>query len=1283
MNPLQQRLAALRRRLRLVVSFRGVCWLLAVLIGCVVLAGVIDWLSPLPALIRAFLLVATLSTAAYVGYRHLFLPSCTKTDDLSLALRIEAQHPELNDALASTVQFLERADVDVGDSPALRREAVQQAMRQAQGCDFNKAIDPRGLRKAGLMFVAGAALAVYLLFWQPALAWTAIARLADPFGEHDWPLQTRLEVEYRARTPAGQPFDIRGSLEGEIPAQVTIEFEGMPSPSQDYAVVQDREGRTGSFVARLDMTRQQGSFRFRVRANDAVSPKKPGTWHRVTVVQPAELTAFRVRLLYPAYTDLPPEDVQSGYDSMDMVLGTQMLVQGTLDRRVARVWVEMEPARPSTVFAGAVSAALGARFPLESVAFGASSRALWDAVPAQLGPDGQTFQIKMMPRTSGAYDLRWQDDQDVGSKRSFLMTVKKDPAPEVKLDCLSLGGKSTAVTATAAINLRIVATDEEYAVRSAYLEYRRKDGSGKLLDDDWQRVPLYEHDAAGEAAPRLVFAGLAGFPPTQMAKPFRLRAKTVDLTKRWSLKGLVEEGNVLMVRATADDFDDVTPGKLPGLSSPPLEIQIVKPEALKPVVEDAIREVRDELVRLNEIQKNALDMVREAEQQLRDTGKLRPEDIKQLLDALAEQKKIEDRVGKDRREGLQKEVERIRRMLEDNQLPRSALNDKMDNVASALERLAKDRLGQVQDQLDKARKAAEDASARPQKDRAGELTAARRGQEEVQKTLQGLLDDLGPFVTIQEMAGKARNLRDKQQKLLRQTEEIEKELRKKDSRSDAARRKLDDAAKKQLRIAEDTEKLLGDMKKTAQDRRESDPEFSQMLDRAVEKAESKQVAEEMKGAAADLIAKEGPSGQKEEPKFNEAKRKQKESAKTLDEVIAALDEKREDELDRLSKKQQDELDRLEDLKKEMDELKKKVRDIKEKIKDPAQRRRELKKLAGKQRELQAKVDQMLRRLSRLRAEEAVQEMRRLSRRMEEAARQLDDGEDPEKKQQEALDRINDAIKKLEKANDRVENELAREKLAKATDEIKRLRDRQEEAIRESARIHKELTRDGRWDRDVSLKSLVRLKNDRQQGILTDTISLEKKLEGAAVFAHILRKAGQAMAKAVALMERRRVAALATTDRDDPKLTREETEKENHADAETQKYQKEASRRLQRLLDALKQDTGGAPPAAGEKQQQQPQPGDDQGGAPPPNQDGIPALAEQKALRAEQQEVNERTQDFDKRHPELEKVPPEEKLKQLGPQDRIELEEIHQDQKKVRELALRLFTAQKKDEGEKP
>src|SRR5947209_959418 len=203
MNPLQARLAALRRRLRLVVTFRGLCWLVTVALATAALAGLLDWRLPghLPSLVRAVILTAALSAAGYVAYRYLLHPLWSPADDLTLALRVESLYPALNDSLASTVQFLDQSeDSEAAGSPGLRQAVVRRALRQAQECNFNQVVDTRGVRLAGMSMVAATALAVTLTLLFPAVARTALARLANPFGTVDWPRQTQLRlINFRSR----------------------------------------------------------------------------------------------------------------------------------------------------------------------------------------------------------------------------------------------------------------------------------------------------------------------------------------------------------------------------------------------------------------------------------------------------------------------------------------------------------------------------------------------------------------------------------------------------------------------------------------------------------------------------------------------------------------------------------------------------------------------------------------------------------------------------------------------------------------------------------------------------------------------------------------------------------------------------------------------------------------------------------------------------------------------------------------------------------------------------
>src|ERR1700731_1311461 len=86
MNPLQNRLAGLRRRLRLQIVWRGLCALTALVVGGAVLAGLADWLVDLPGLVRSLALVGILAGALVVAYQIMVVPLSTRCDDLSLAL---------------------------------------------------------------------------------------------------------------------------------------------------------------------------------------------------------------------------------------------------------------------------------------------------------------------------------------------------------------------------------------------------------------------------------------------------------------------------------------------------------------------------------------------------------------------------------------------------------------------------------------------------------------------------------------------------------------------------------------------------------------------------------------------------------------------------------------------------------------------------------------------------------------------------------------------------------------------------------------------------------------------------------------------------------------------------------------------------------------------------------------------------------------------------------------------------------------------------------------------
>ena len=378
MNPLQSRLAALRSRLRLVVTLRGICFAAAALLAGLIIAGLIDsqvyrllGVETWP-LLRAAFLTAILTTVGVISYLLLVRLLIGRTDDLSLALRVEEHYPILNDALASTVQFLDpprhvlaEEGGRPGTSPSLQKEAVHRALRLAQSCDFNKAVNTRGLGWSVAAIVAMAALVIPLALLRPAVAMTALARTLDPFGDHSWVGRTELEVRFPAFLAIGQPLFIVGDVKGVVPAKAEIEFDDASMPTRQADIKETSEGH-GSFIAsgiKLPATQtwrgisgEHGSgseIRFRVRAGSAVSPKHTGSWHVVALRRPPLLAALngksspQIVVHQPRYTELAELMIlPEGTGNLDVVAGSHVVLRAATDMPIQRVWIDFRPLFP-------------------------------------------------------------------------------------------------------------------------------------------------------------------------------------------------------------------------------------------------------------------------------------------------------------------------------------------------------------------------------------------------------------------------------------------------------------------------------------------------------------------------------------------------------------------------------------------------------------------------------------------------------------------------------------------------------------------------------------------------------------------------------------------------------------------------------------------------------------------------------------------------------------------------------------------------------------------------
>ena len=1285
---LRQRLAALRRQMHRIACVRGVSLLLAVLLlGCLAI-GLLDWSCNLPSLVRAFFLVVLLTAIGVVTIHYLVRPLRERSDNLTLALRIEEAYPSLNDALASTVQFLDQPDsAGIPGSSAMRHEAIRRALAIAENCNFNCIVDQRGLFPGLLAALAAANLVWPLFLFAPFLFVTALTRLADPFGSHAWPRQTQIELDApRLQIGRNEPFNVTGQLKGVIPetARVVFRFDHS-QPLEQHCEIKREGNSVGRLSAHLEPGKISTSFSFQVLANDAVSKE-----YKVQVLASPGLANFnggpspQVQLFFPTYTDLPsPVTLTPGSGNIEAVAGTSVIFRAAADRPLQRAWIEFMPENRATLLS-AFLAPLAATRPLTVITALAGGRTTWEPVPARLDASRTILTISFMPQVNGFYVLHFEDAIGLRSSKLFELRLRSDPAPTVTLERPSPSRDILQMLPTSVVNIQASVEDIFYAVKSVQLRYRTCKalaGANASLGE-MRPLPLYDHATARDK-----LLPLLG-PTVQLWKSFRPRPTRVDIRYFLSLKRIahldgtpLQEGDTVIIEAAADDFDDVSVDKQPGTSHE-VEIRIVGPNTLDLVLNQEQAVVQQELLKLREKEREAIQKVLDVERRLKRGEKLKAEEQSQLSQAEQIQLQIHERISDEER-GLRARIARIQETLKQNGMQNSAVRDRMADVARELDRLAEREMQQVEDRLAAARKQAaqqaqleekaqeaekqarleeetaskkmaaaqqvkDQPNAKEQQGRLEEearrqqqhaqaalqkaeelkqqaardreeaarqtprqaITEVRRSQEEIEKTLNDLLMRLEPWSSAREIKGEAKRLLQEQKQLQTQLEESKEKLQGKTPDDLTRQEKADLQALKeqQQRLEERMRQLLDKMDRIAVQRAEKDAETARELREAHDQALKGDIIGQMKSAQEQISKNQ----------LNQAQQSQKNSIDELEKLVKNLEDRREAELDRLAKKLKEAQQRLEDLQKEQELLTKKIKEAQQNT-DPAQREQELKVLSLQQQKLQEKTQELVKQLSRMRAERASQALGKAGAQMDQAGRQLQKGQNPEDPQ-EALDRLNEAKREVEQARKQAEEELQREQLVRVAETLIRIKERQEGLNNEAARIQTAVQQAGEWRRTLRNSSLVQL-GDSQKGLSEETQSVaEKELAGTPVFSRMIRRSAEAMRDTQKRVEQMR---------EKPPIPKK------LPDAELTRLQTLATLRLTQVLDAIKEQTAEGNP----RQQAGGGPGGDsgEGSRSGPQDPGLPPLAQLKMLKSLQLEVNKATEEFKKNHPVLDKL----------------------------------------------
>lgn len=1272
---LTERLGDLGRTRRVVAVAAAAFTLVAAVAAALAVAGLLDAWIGLPALLRGFVLVGILSLAAVLFLRRLLPALMLRTDALAIAHDLEDRFPRLNDSLASAVSFLtedEANGVHTG-SRRLRQAAVRRAAKLAERYDF------RQVTATGLGWRAFWACAFVLLITTalvmtgPQRAFLAAVRVADPFGIHPWPPKTAIAItqpqNFPARIAVGERFDLAFEIRGVVPEQAEIRVQfasgGGFTKTVSLAAGPEAPADFRSVAAPLDGGQITESFTFAITANDGTT-----VWQSVTVAPPPKLVprdgraSPQVHLEFPGYTRLAAIDLPDGAGVIEAPFGSRITLRAAADLRLASAALTFLGDR-SAIERAAPAATIGLRHPVSAIGAQFLADSIGRDVPITIGPNGHTLDVEFTPSMPGLYGLRFTDETGLTGMRLLELRLQLDPAPLAVLLQPAVGRDPAIFAPDVSLPVEVTAEDKLFALRRVFLEYRFG------TEGPYREFVLHDGLATRTATTAIGGGWLAAADPRPDSFATKL---AIPLAHFVHPNGNpAHDGDILTLRAAADDWDDVTVLKAPGRSAK-IEIRIASREGIEAFLQKELATLRTDLLRAREQQRDAHQKTSEAVP--KSDGTLSPDDREKLLNAEQIQKQLQARIA-DNRDGLRAKTDQLRATVRANALPRGGTRARIENIAEELGRLAERELGAIEPLIADARQAGSTPAPGNQKAIADLLGRADRRQRAVEDSLNSMLERLEQWGNAGEIAGEGRGLRDA----------IERQ-----PIPDASSKDQERAAGKLDQLAEAAGGLLAKAGRFADEKEAAAKAANEAA--AAKEAEAKSAAAEAQAATpgtpearaarakADALQGEADAAKQSAQKAaaeaealrkairaaggqalpddlrqaansaragrpGEADAARRRASERLARLADALIEKptpsQEEGLTKSNRKNADNLDALADA---QDQLRKKVRDV-ARIPDPAARAEELQRLARDQDRLRDQAKDVLQKLTRQRNEEAARDVRGAVDQMEAARDDLERGEVPAQPQGEAIEKLERARDRLDKTEAEPARELSDEVRRKLADQLRALRDRQAAAEQEAERIAGEVTKAKAWPRPVQA-SLDDLAN-RERTLGEDVRRLsDKRFDRLPVLKRLLNDAAGAMDSAATRIGERLEDVIAADPNDafDPAV-------ETAASARFRRPMSLALRRLDQMLESLKPDE--QKPADAKEA-----PGDEDAApmAASGNEDIIPPLAQIKVLRALQAELNDRTAAFAKLHPNLDKLTAEE---------RNELKELEQSQREIAAL----------------
>ncbi len=786
---------SVRKRARLLSLLYGVGIVIASAVGLLVGVVLVDYLLNLKSIPRVLTMLGSVGVLGWLVYRYITQPAMRSVSLSDVAGRLERAFPQFEDRLRSTVNFVEGGNPGSG---VLQQRVMEQAAQIAGDVDLGKAI----VARPAMLSVGGAALSIVLTL---AIALGALdrnilsiitGRLVTPFAGIAWPKRVQINVTSNVpqRVPVGQKIELSMLLDrgdkASLKPIVYYQIEG--GPRQQMFMTRGKDGQfRASLDARLEQAATSGKLTAWIEAGD-----DRRDLNAITIVPRLSIKQIVAKVTPPAYVPnrtAAQQDLATG--PVVTAEGAEIAIHATFNKELASA---ADPV-------------------LEPIGEGVKAPEIaW----TRDGPHTAVATFKAVAPLRFRARATDTDGFTNTALEEYELIVRPDANLTIQLENPR---RSEERTAAAFVPLQAVAEDD-CGVEWVKLVVERLQPSPQK----WE-IPLVtsanpERDVAWQPV---------------SASPDRTRHR---VNYKWELAPLgLSAGDVIEYQVVARDNFNLDGRRHDPVGTSKLRITIISQEDLAARVTDELRQVKTQAANVRRSQQQTRQETLTLKEETKDKPDLDAAD-KAALDRLSQQQSSAAASAKQLAQKMQSSLDR----LDENRSEAKDLKDIAAEVKETLDRTSEGAMKDAAQDLANTQQPRAEASKR---DRS--LDNAQQNQQKALDQLDRAMAKMENIGSLQSTIAELASILNEQRQARKDNEEIAKTNlgKKPEQMSDADRKKLEETAAKQDKLAERTEKALEQMNKQAKQMEKSDPASSDAMKSAAQQAQNSKVTANQKRAA--------------------------------------------------------------------------------------------------------------------------------------------------------------------------------------------------------------------------------------------------------------------------------------------------------------------------------------------------------------------------------------------------------------------------------------------------